>query len=58
MAAMEYHKGSFCVLSPILCQEGLCAECEIYRKTRLETKRISQSVRSESQKTAGRVLVH
>jgi hypothetical protein len=27
---IEYHKGSFCVYTPIFCQEGYYARCEIY----------------------------
>jgi ferredoxin len=30
MENIEYHKGSFCVYTPIFCQEGYCATCEIY----------------------------
>jgi hypothetical protein len=30
MENIEYHKGYFCVYTPIFCQEGYCARCEIY----------------------------
>ena len=32
MVNLEYHKGSFCVHTPIFCQEGYCAGCEIYKQ--------------------------
>jgi hypothetical protein len=38
MMNLEYHKGSFCVYTPIFCQEGYCSNCEIYVKKLLPTK--------------------
>ena len=26
------HKGQFCWVQPIFCQEGICLGCEIYRR--------------------------
>ena len=26
------HRGEFCWIKPIFCQEGICLECEIYRR--------------------------
>jgi hypothetical protein len=32
MVNLEYHKGAFCVHTPVFCQEGYCSGCEIYSK--------------------------
>ncbi len=29
---LEYHKGSFCVYSPVFCQEGFCNGCELFKR--------------------------
>lgn len=33
----NYHKGSNCFYKPILCQEGWCSNCIIYRENAIET---------------------
>lgn len=33
----HYHKGSTCFYKPILCQEGWCSECNIYRESAIES---------------------
>ena len=32
----NYHKGSMCFCKPILCQEGWCSDCAIYRENVIE----------------------
>jgi hypothetical protein len=38
MTNLDYHKGAFCIYLPKFCQEGYCAECEIYLKKRATAK--------------------
>ena len=38
MDNLAYHKGSFCIYTPIFCQEGYCSECDIYRRKQLLVK--------------------
>ena len=38
MGNLQYHKGSFCVYKSIFCQEGYCADCEIYLRRPADTK--------------------
>jgi len=35
----ENHKGTMCIVRPLFCQEGFCAECAIYQNklSRFET---------------------
>ena len=52
MENIEYHKGSFCVYTPIFCQEGYCARCEIYTNSLFLIKSEKQRVAETLQEAA------
>jgi hypothetical protein len=68
MINQEYHKGSFCLYTSIFCQEGYCAECEIYRQRPIVTKKknINDGIKlpkphkqnAKSQKAHKPILIH
>ena len=42
MVNLEYHKGAFCVHTPLFCQEGYCSGCDIYLKKSSPAKLVDQ----------------
>ena len=42
MVNLEYHKGAFCVHTPLFCQEGYCSGCDIYLKKSSSAKLVDQ----------------
>ena len=42
MVNIEYHKGTFCVHTPLFCQEGYCSGCDIYLKKSSPAKLVDQ----------------
>jgi hypothetical protein len=54
MVNLEYHKGSFCVYTPIFCQEGYCSECEINYKKSSMPSLVNQPDRVILQQAANR----
>ena len=42
MVNLEYHKGAFCVNTPLFCQEGYCSGCDIYLKKSSSAKLVDQ----------------
>jgi len=58
MVNQEYHKGSFCIYTSIFCQEGYCAECDIYRKRQAVFKNTDRIGGVKLQKAHQSVLVH
>ena len=49
---LENHKGSFCIRTPVFCQEGYCSRCQIYLKMATPKESISERVGAMLQEVA------
>lgn len=57
MINLAYHKGEFCQINSILCQEGYCSECMIYMERSLASKSTTSKVsRNNNNKNESRGL--